>query len=710
MNPKIKSNSIFIVLIVSLLLISASFVFAVAIDDTEMFNDWSAVGPVGGDVRVITIDPRNKNRLYVSTLDGQIHTSADGGKSWTLLVNLNRPQLILDQLIVDSQNSNILYTSGHRHKDAGGFFKSIDGGQTWKESKELRNESIHSMTQSVKSPNILLVGTIDGAWESNDYGDSWKKIKSETMPLNIDSLAMDPRDDSTIFAGTWWRAYKSTDSGKNWRLIKDGMIDDSDVFAITVNPQEPDHLVASACSGIYESFNNGEKWAKIQGIPSQSRRTRDIVQHPSLPGTIYAATTEGFWMSSDAGKTWSMTTQRNLEINSIAVHPDEPNKVFIATNNYGVMVSTDGGRNFAPTNDKFSSRFAYSVSTDIETPDRLYATTQNTATGGGFMFVSPDGGKSWIQAKNIDVTRVSPFSIIQDRVNPNIIFMGSNLGLFKSVDRGINWLFVDSPKAPKATRRKVGKGRKARYVTVPPDPKSPRVITEKIRVLSYTQDGKNGILAGTEKGLYRSYDVSKGWEKIELGDSIGSNIFVVTTDPQIPSTIWVGTSNSGVAVSEDNGATWKKVQGIPDSTPIGSIKVDPQNPQNIYVGSSQTLYLTKDGGKSWLRRGGNLPLGNYNSILVNPRNTNEVYVSSSLQSDGGIYFSNDAGMNWRRIDTAALKLPSHRIWSMAFDPVNSNRIFAATHSSGVYVIDRQDKPTVAVEPKDTRPRVSTLGN
>src|SRR6186713_2460929 len=60
------------------------------------YADWQVVGPEGGDVRVIAIDPRDKDRLYISTLDGHIHTSSDGGQTWRLLVNLNRPKLILD--------------------------------------------------------------------------------------------------------------------------------------------------------------------------------------------------------------------------------------------------------------------------------------------------------------------------------------------------------------------------------------------------------------------------------------------------------------------------------------------------------------------------------------------------------------------------------------------------------------------------------------
>ena len=708
--------------------------FLLAADNTNgesvKFNDWQVVGPSGGDVRVVTVDPRDKDRLYISTLDGQIHTSADGGKTWRLLVNFNRPQLILDQLFVDSRDSNIIYASGHRHKEPGGFFKTTDGGATWKEAKELRKESIHSMVQSEKDPNIIVVGTTNGVWISKDSGDDWKKVDSNPIPVvgslpTVDSLAIDPRNSNTIFAGTWWRAFKSTDSGKNWKMIKNGMIDDSDVFAITIDSKDPDHIIASACSGIYESKNNGELWAKVNGIPSQSRRTRDIVQNPAIPGTIYAATTEGFWMTTNGGKSWAMTSRRDLEINSIAVHPDEPNRIFIGTNNYGIMVSNDGGKNFAPTNDNFTSRFTYSITPDIERPNRMYATTQNTTTGGGFFFISNDDGNNWQQAKSFDISRISPFAVIQDRADTNILYMATNLGMFKSLDRGNVWNQIVAPKPPPAKRpvrrssRRKSTAAKAALVAakVETDPATPGlipVLEDKVKVLSYTEDGKNGILAGTDNGLYRSYDISKGWEKISLGENVDPNIFVIFTSPKQPDTMWIGTAVSGVLVSRDNGETWKKVggtpTGVPDGVPISSIMIDPKNSDFVYVGTSQTFYLSRDGGKTWARRGGNLPLGNYTSILINPKNTNEIYTSSALEADGGIFYSEDGGVNWRRIDSKDLKLPSHRIWAMIFDPTDPNRIFAGTHSSGVYRIERKVPASTTAADTLTRPRVSAVGN
>ncbi len=674
----------------------------------DSFGDWQVMGPTGGDVRVIVVDPKDKDRLYVSTLDGQIHTSANAGKSWRLLVNLNQPELILDQLLVDARDSKIIYTSGHRHKQPGGFFRSTDGGATWKESKELRQESIHSMTQSDKDPSVILVGTTHGVWKSKDSGESWKKVESPTMPVNIDSLAMDPRNTETMYAGTWWRAYKSTDAGKNWRLIKNGMIDDSDVFAITVNSRNPEHVIASACSGIYESFNGGEKWAKIQGIPSQSRRTRDILQHPSVPGTVYAATTEGFWMTTNGGKAWALTTQRNLEINSIAVHKDEPNRVFIGTNNHGVMVSHDGGKNFVPTNENFTSRFTYSLTPDVQDSNRLYAATHNTATGGGFVFTSSDAGRSWRQARNLDVNRVTPYALKQDLSDPNLMYLGTNIGIFRSIDRGESWTHLSPPKkkapvkkpvrkpaAKKPVAKKlVKKTSDAKAVNEPPA-KAPDdsvrtllpALTERVKVIELLPDGR-GLLVGTDNGLYRSADPLKGWEKVSLGSGFNENVFVIHVPAASPQSIWLGTATSGVLVSHDEGKTWTRTGGAVDNIPVSSIKTDPKRPEIVYVGTVQTFYVSKDGGKSWNRRGGNLPLGNYNSILISPDNPNEIILASSLESDGGIYISTDAGNRWRRIDTKDMRLPSRRVWALAFDPQDAQRIFAGTHSSGVYRIER----------------------
>ena len=733
-------------------------------------NDWRTTGPQGGDVRALVVDPNNPDRFYFGTLDGQIYTSLDGGKQWRLLYNFGKPRLFIDNIIVDPRNSKVLYVGAHRHNLAGGFFKSTDGGVTWKESTELKNEALHSLAQSESDPDTLIAGTFTGVFRSDDAGQSWKQLPTKSEPglIHVESLAIDPRTSDTIYAGTFYLPYKSMDGGKSWKSIKTGIIDDSDIFAIDIDPRDPNHIIASACSGIYESKNAGDSWRKVQGIPSQSRRTRAILQHPSVPGMVFAGTTEGFWLSDKGGDadSWMVTTSRQLEINSIAVHPSRPDMVFIGTNNYGVMVSNDGGKSFTPTNGGFSGRFANAILADRDTPNRVYASTINTATGGGFFFVSNDNGESWRPSMRSMPTRLITYAILQDARDANIIYLGTNLGVYKSTDRGTSWApvwAVEKTKAPaqKATKSKTTKStaavkrrtgptlketitqaqealKAAGYQLGEPDGKSgpatttaikkfqgdrhlpvtgkldsitlaalgvgkgsdpaaaersDLILADAVNALVHTVDPvtqQPAILAGTNSGLYRSVDPSKGWEKLSYGN-IDPRTTCISTTEKDPETILVGTPAVGVLMSRDAGKTWRHIDGVPSDMPVNTVVQDPQRPDYIYVGTKSALFVSHDGGKSWKMRGGNLPYGDFTSILVNPRNGDEVFVGNAYQATdvgGGVYRTTNAGLTWARIDPKNGRLPSQRIWALAFDAHDQNVLFVGSHSAGVYVVPR----------------------
>jgi photosystem II stability/assembly factor-like uncharacterized protein len=734
--------------------------------------DWRGTGPSGGDVRALVFDPQDAQRLYFGTLDGQIYTSTNGGASWRLLYNFNRPKLFLDNIIVDPRDSKVIYVAAHRHKDPGGFFKTTDGGATWRESQELKAEAIHSLEQSSQDPNILVVGTNNRVYKSTDAGETWAPV-SPFGSTAIESLAIDPRDSNTIYAGTWYLPYKSTDGGQSWRSVKSGMIDDSDVFAIDIDPRNPNHIIASACSGIYDSKNSGESWRKIQGIPSQSRRTRAILQHPSIAGLVFAGTTEGFWRSTSGGSdgSWQLTTRRDLEINSIAVHPNNPQTIFIATNNYGVMVSRDAGKNFTPTNEGYSSRFINVILPDRERPERVYASSINTATGGGFVFISNNGGATWEPAiRNITVTRLTVYSILQDRRDANIIYLGTNYGIYRSTDRGGSWAPIGAPKAGPQKPGTGGRRRGGRAAssssaraaasnrsndmtkraqealiaagydpgpadgaagtqtvsairkfqtdknipvsgklddatlsalglaggvqTTTPAGKMPTpvvALTDAVNAMAHTydeRDGRPGILAATNAGLYRTYDPAQGWEKLSYGQGMDPRTTAISVVAQNPKTIYVGTAQSGLLVSRDAGETWQQVRGVPTQAPISSVEQDPKRSAYVYVGTKQSLYVSHDGGERWMRRGGNLPYGDYASILINPNNPEEIIVGNAWENGGGVYRSTDAGISWNRIDPRDPGLPSQRVWALAFTTGDQNKIYVGSHSAGVYVAER----------------------
>ncbi len=749
-----------------------------AADPALYAQEWKPTGPPGGDVRDLVVDPRNPDRLYFGTLDGQIYTSGDGGKRWELLHNFNRPKLFVDHIIVDPRNSRTLYVAAHRHKEPGGFFKSIDGGRNWRESAELKKEALHSLIQSDSEPNILYAGTINGIFRSDDSGDSWQQLPTYNTPglVHVESLAVDPRTSNTIYAGTWYLPFKSTDGGKSWRSTKNGIIDDSDIFAINIDPRDPNHVIMSACSGIYETKNAGESWRKVQGIPSQSRRTRAILQHPSIPGLVFAGTTEGFWRSERGGDadSWMVTTSRQLEINSITVHPSRPETIYIGTNNYGVMVSYDSGKSFLPTNAGYSGRFANTIVADRETPNRVYAATINTATGGGFLFVSNDNGESWKPSMRNMPSRLITYSILQDQQDANIIYLGTNLGVYRSTDRGTSWSPIWSvnkdvaaagkKRAPARGKRpaaSVAKSRSTRpsqksddairraqealnssgYAIGVPDGKAGaktiaalkrfqsdrhlpltgkfdditfaalgisrsadldadgnagafQILAEAVNALILTADpatGRPAFLAATNAGLYRTTDPVKGWKKLPYTPGLDPRTTAIATNPRMPETIWIGTASSGVLVTRDGGSSWRQIAGLPTDAPVNTIALDPLRDERVFVGTKQAFYSSHDNGRTWNRRGGNLPFGDFTSILVNPRNGDEIFVGNAFQNGeigGGVYRTLDSGLTWARIDPKEHRLPSQRIWSLAFDAHDQNTLFVGSHSAGVYVVPR----------------------
>ncbi len=684
-------------------------------------SQWRITGPSGGDVRSLVVDPNDPDRFYFGTLDGQIYVSTDAARNWRLLVNFNRPRLFVDHIIVDPRNSKVLYVATHRHKDAGGFFKSNDGGLTWRESPDLRNEALHSLAQSERDPNILITGTFNGMFRSTDSGETWTPLSTTSTPglVHVESLAIDPHDTNTIYAGTWYLPYKTTDGGKTWRIIKNGIIDDSDIFAINLDPRDSRHIIASACSGIYETRDAGESWHKVQGIPSQSRRTRAILQHPTIPGLVFAGTTEGFWRSAKGGdnNSWMVTTSRQLEINSIAVHPRNPNTVYIGTNNYGVMVSTDGGKNFIPSNGGFSGRFVNTIMPDRENANRIYATTINTTTGGGFFFVSSDGGASWQPSMRNMPPRLIGYSILQDERDGNLIYLGTNLGMYRSNDRGVSWapIVVRKPPVSPVKRRTAPRraavqarattNRRTGSVATSPVTQKPAAARPNDDVVRHAQEAleRAGYEIGTPDGQLgprtiaaikrfqtdRYLTVSGQLDEATLAALIvnaGStmsggaahvaaisepiNAMVLSSNRFGQQAILIGT-NSGLYRTLDPAQGWDRLaygRGLDVRTT--SISSSSQNPSVILVGTATTgVLVSRDWGETWQQVGGIPATSPINVISQDPKRSAFIYVGTKQ----AFYLSHDGGDHWSR---RGGDLPFGDFTSILINPSNTNELFA----------------------------------
>src|SRR5882672_9948530 len=513
------------------------------------------------------------------------------------------------------------------------------------------------------------------------------------------------------------------------------MIDDSDIFAINIDQSNPDTVLMSACSGIYRSRDASETWSKLQGIPYTSRRTHVIYQHPTRPNVIFAGTTEGLWVSIDGGKpdSWRRMTGPNVVINAIAVHPDRPDRVFLGVDDAGILISVNGAESYEASNAGFINRQVRAVIADKVERGRVYAGVIFDRASGG-LFISEDGGGAWRQSINGMGVR-DVYSLYQSDSNPATIYAGTNNGLFRSDDRGRNWTQVKkgavdrrggktrvamtgltqakpSPNAAgPAVKAQVKAGTKSRKPSgtesatlvdlqnqvfeispfTPADPASNSGEGDS-RPLPARATGSNWMIALTWNGLFITEDEKKGWREIKFPkaiDNAGGNaaahikVNAIVTNPKLPGAIFIGT-DEGLFVSRDNGWNFQQIAMPEAARRIHNVVCDPRNPETIYVGSTGGFFRSMDGGRSWESRGGGMPQGgNIGAIVVSAANPDELYVSD--ESRGVLYHSKDRGTNWEKVDIS--KAPSLKLWSLASDPFDANRIYAGSFSCGVYVMN-----------------------
>ncbi|PYT08983.1 MAG: hypothetical protein DMF60_03420, partial [Acidobacteria bacterium] len=417
-------------------------------------RQWEVTGPWGGDVRSLVASPDDSDLLYLGTADGQIFRSADGARTWRRLKpGIDKRGLSIDTIVLDARDSKMIYAGAWAvaRDEEGGVFRSNDGGEHWKLLEGTRKLSVRSLAIAPSDSNLLIAGSandspnLNGAFRSRDGGKSWERITpvGDKEIRNIQSVAIDPLDTNVIYVGTWHLPWKTTDGGVTWKQTgykAVGMIDDSDVFGITVNPTNANIVFVNACSGIYRSASRGEKWAKVPGIPFSARRTYKLLVHPTNPNVIFAGTSEGLWRSKDDGKRWMLLTSKMLVIRSIIVTPDKPNRVLIATDDVGVRVSENLGDDFRESNTGFIHRHVLAIKSDATERGRLLASVFHDSTGGS-VFASADGGLSW-QSSSAGLGGRDVFSFYQMPDNPTVIYAGTNNGVYRSNDRGSTWAFI----------------------------------------------------------------------------------------------------------------------------------------------------------------------------------------------------------------------------------------------------------------------------
>jgi photosystem II stability/assembly factor-like uncharacterized protein len=312
----------------------------------------------------------------------------------------------------------------------------------------------------------------------------------------------------------------------------------------------------------------------------------------------------------------------------IALHPTNPNILYIATNDY-IYKSRDEGRSWEAISHGMSHSRVIAMAIDPAYPATVYAGTKGDA-----VYKSYDGGQRWVSQRTglDDVTVTSVVNqIVFDPTNNIRLFVATTMGVFESEDGGDTW-----------TKRMAGMKEILMVVTLAIDPFRPDIM-----------------YAGTSGGVYKSSDRARTWTKVHQGmispDVLSSGralmVNTILIDPQRPDAVYAATLN-GLYKTEDGARSWTRTgQDLPDQM-ISALALDPSWPGTLYVAGRQGVFKSIDGGRTWQGKNAGLASLNVRSLALSPEDPKTVYLGTN---GSGLYRSRDGGETWETLPLTAAK-------------------------------------------------------
>lgn len=584
---------------------------------------------------------------------------------------------------------------------AGGVFKTVDGGVSWKPIFEKEPAaSIGAIALAPSNPNLVWVGTGEanirndvvtghGVYFSPDAGASWKFMGLGDVG-QISSIIVNPANPDIVFAGALGHAwapnsdrgvYRTTDGGKTWQKVL--FVDDkTGVGDMIMDPGNPMVLFAGMwqvqrfpwtlesggpSSGIYRSTDGGSTWKKLTaGLPEGLVGRIGLAAAPSNPNHIYAlveAKKGRLWDSNDLGDHWKLVsdnhtlTVRGFYFSHLFVAPNDEEKIYFLS--FVISESTDGGKTAHPISRGVHPDH-HALWIDPQDPDRLIEGND------GGVYVSSDAGRHWRYLDNLPIEQF--YAVAADDHTPynlcgglqdNNAWCGPSNSLGRGGITGFDWITVV--------------GGDGEYAVPAPGPSH----------LVYA-DSQNGSIAqlDTETGLsHRVRPYLNGVEEFPLSDlkyrfNWTSPIEVSRTDPNE-----VYLAGNVLFKSMDGGSHWstispdltrndKSKQTVPGGPieydisgaesydTILSMSISPVDSQVIWVGTDDGLVqVTRDGGGHWTNVTANIPKlpewGRIQQIDAGPFSAGTCYVAVDFhETDNNhayVFKTHDFGQTWTAI-------------------------------------------------------------
>lgn len=294
---------------------------------------------------------------------------------------------------------------------------------------------------------------------------------------------------------------------------------------------------------------------------------------------------------------------------------------------------------------------------------RLYV-----GTIGEGMFRSTDGGVSFRRACEGMFVECHVRALAADPRDPRTLYLGSEMGLFKSTDGGDYWHELPTP---------LDGAQVWAILVLPADPEVLLVGARPSRILRSADGGKTW--AEPAVGLVR-----------ECPRILYNRVTTLTADPVDRDTVWAGVEIDAVRRSLDRGLTWEAVGDGLSSRDIHALAVVPPRggrPKRLLASTNNDLNVSTDDGKTWtpLRVGSALPAPYYRGLAQRCDDPELVFVGNGdfpPGSTGTVGRSTDGGATWR---PAQLPGPGNStVWNFAVHPADPKLLYASSVSGQVY--------------------------
>ncbi len=548
----------------------------------------------------IIIHPTNENIIWVAAYgplwksggERGVYKSTDGGKTWnrTLFVS---EETGISEIAIDPTNPDILYAAAHQRRRneatyiGGGpestLYKSVDGGQTWKEiSNGLPKTDMGRIGLAVSPADANYVYAIvegrygkGGVYRSTNKGENWGKQGDFSTSGNYyQEIICDLNNKEKVFAMDTYM-HHTEDGGKTFKPTGETN-KHVDNHCIWIDPSNTDHWLVGCDGGLYETYTHANEWYFYSNLP--------IIQ-------FYKAVTDNAYPFYNIYG----GTQDNNSMGGPA-----------ATINVSGILNTDwfitnGG-------DGFES------ATDWSNPNITYAQAQYgwlvryDRVSGEKVPIQPMPGKNEAAYRwNWDAP------LVVSSHDASTLYFAANK-LFKSTNRGDDWQVI-SPDLTQQIDRNKEKVMGQVWTIDAVMKNASTTIYGNIVALDESPKKKGLLYVGTDDGLIQvSENDGATWTKYSSFSGVPANTRInMLTASNFDENVVFAVFNSQrqgdfkpyLLKSNDKGKTWSSIaSNLPERGNVYCLKQDFIDPNLLFVGTEFGAYFSNDGGQNWTKLAG----------------------------------------------------------------------------------------------------------